>query len=71
MNIEVTDKKLFVFRVGENDYQFVKPNLLFKNFGTVIKATVKGSTLGWYIENDFLSYNKLSNCLKKRNDGHK
>ena len=64
MNIEVTDKKLFVFRAGKNEYQFVKPNILFKNFGTIIKATVKSSTLGWYIENDFLSYNKMKEHFK-------
>jgi len=59
MTIQIIDKKLFVFRVGKNDYQFVKPNFLYKNFGTVVKGTVKSSTLGWFIENDFLSDNKL------------
>jgi len=64
MTIQVIDKKLFVFRVGKNDYQFVKPNFLYKNFGTVVKATVKLSALGWYIENDFLSYNKMIELFK-------
>lgn len=59
MNIQLADKENFVFRINESDYQFVKPCLLYKNFGTIIMAKVKGSTLGWNIEGGFLSYNKL------------
>lgn len=59
MEIEVIDRKSIIFRLGENEYQFVKPNILYKNFNKRIKANIKGSTLGWHIEGLFLSYNKL------------
>ena len=65
MTIQVIDKVNFVFRVGKNDYLFGKPNFLYKNFGTVVKAVVKGSTLGWHIEGEFLSYNKMKELFKK------
>ena len=64
MNIQIINKQNFVFRVGNNEYQFVKPNSLYKNFGTVIHATAKGSTMGWHIEGMFLSYNKLRALFK-------
>lgn len=66
MNIQLIDRKLFVFRVGNNDYQFVKPNLLFKNFGTIIKATVKGSTLGWNIEGGWMSYCQIKRLFNEK-----
>lgn len=64
-NLQVIDRKNFVFRVNNSDYQFVKPNFLHKSFGIVVKGTVKGSTLGWQIEGDFFSYNKMKELFKK------
>ena len=34
-----------------------------KDFGKLIEAKVKGSTMGWYLNNEFVSYNKLKNTL--------
>lgn len=67
MTIQVIDKQKLIFRVNNEEYQFMKPNFLFKNFGTVIPGRVKGSTLGWNVEGGFLSYNKLKYVLKKMN----
>jgi len=64
MTIQIIDRKNLVFRAGNNDYQFVKPNILFKNFGIIITAKVKGSCLGWNIEGEWVSYNKLKNKFK-------
>ena len=64
MYLQIIDKKNFVFRLGNNEYQFVKPNVLYKNFGERITGTTKGSTLGWHIENTFFSYNKLKELFK-------
>lgn len=61
MDIQVIDKKKLIFRVKNIDYRFVKPNLLYFDFGNFIKGRVKGSTLGWSLNNEFLSYNKLKN----------
>lgn len=59
MTLQLIDRKNLVFRVGNNEFQFVKPNLLFKNFGTILKAKVKGSTMGWNIDGEFLSYYQM------------
>lgn len=64
MTIQIIDKKNLVFRTGDNEYQFVKPNILHKNFGTIVKAKVKGSTLGWNIEGEWLSYNEMKKSFE-------
>lgn len=63
MNIQVVDKKRLIFRIRNVEYHFVKPNFLYKDFGVLIKATVKASTMGWNIEGEFLSYNKMKKLL--------
>ena len=65
MMIEVVDKKRFIFRVKNIEYRFVKPNLLYFDFGNFIEGKVKGSTLGWHLSNDFLSYNKLKKAINE------
>lgn len=64
MTIQVIDKKKFIFRVNNSEYQFMKPNYLFKDFGDIRKAVIKGSVMGWNIENDFLSYNQMKESFK-------
>lgn len=64
MIIQVIDKNKLIFRVNNSEYRFIKPNYLFKDFGDIRKAVVKGSVMGWNIENDFLSYNKMKESFK-------
>lgn len=59
MTIQLINKQLFIFCINGIQYQFVKPYYLYKNVDQLIKATVKGSTLGWYIQNNFISYNTI------------
>lgn len=62
--IQVIKYHPIIFRVNNSEYQFVKPNLLYKNFGEIITAQVKGSTMGWNIEGEFLSYNQIRYLFK-------
>lgn len=64
MEVQLIDRKNIIFRVGNSEYQFVKPKFLYKNNNTRLEAKVKGSTMGWYIENQFFTYNKLKQLLK-------
>ena len=63
MKIQVIQTKPIIFRIGNDEYQFVKPNLLYKNFTKHIEAKVKGSTLGWNIDGNFISYNQIRTFL--------
>lgn len=64
MDLKVIDKQKHIFRIDNNEYQFVKPKFLYKNFGEVITAQVKGSTMGWNIEGEFVSYNQIRELFK-------
>lgn len=59
MTVQLIDRKKLIFRIENIEYHFVKPYFLYKDFGIFIEAKLKGSTLGWYINNEFLSYNQL------------
>lgn len=63
MEIQVIDKNKHIFRIKNIEYRFVKPNLLYFDFGNFIEGKVKGSTLGWNLNNEFLSYNQLKKTL--------
>ena len=63
MEIQIIDKKKLIFRIKNIEYRFVKPNLLYFDFGNFIEGRVKQSTLGWYLNNEFFSYNKLKNMI--------
>lgn len=56
---EVINIQPIIFRIKDNEYLFAKPNILYKNYSLAIYAKVKGSTLGWYIDGTFISYNQL------------
>ena len=46
-------------------YRYVKPYFLQKeNDFKLIKGVVIGSTLGWFIERKFISYNYIKSQLK-------
>jgi hypothetical protein len=64
MSIQIIDKKKVIFLVEGCEYRFMKPNFLYKDFGILITGKVKGSTLGWYIEGWFLSFNKIKEAVK-------
>lgn len=49
------------FLINNNIYDFVKPNFLMKDFGKLIKGKLKGSTLGWHVEGQWVSYKNLKN----------
>jgi hypothetical protein len=52
------------FLINNKFYDFIKPNFLMQKFGILIKAKVKGSTLGWHIEGTWISYNDLKKAKK-------
>ena len=52
------------FLIHNKLYDFVKPNYLMKIFGKLIKPKIKNSTLGWYVEGTWVSYNQLKKILK-------
>ena len=61
--IQLVDRKQLIFRIKNEEYMYIKPKYLMKDFGKLIEAKVKGSTMGWYLNNEFVSYNKLKNTL--------
>lgn len=63
LEIQIVKYQPIIFRIENDTYQFIKPHSLYKNFGTLIKSTIKGSTLGWNIEGYFISYNQLKSTL--------
>jgi len=70
--IQVIHKQPFVFQYENEQYEFVKPYYLMpKDEFKLIKAKVKGSTLGWQIGNNFLSYNEIKKEYKKKYDKRK
>lgn len=58
--IQVIEKQPFVFQYEKEQYEFVKPYYLKpKDEFRLIKAKVKGSTMGWQFGNNFISYNEI------------
>jgi hypothetical protein len=51
------------FLINNKVYDFVKPNFLMKDFGKLIKGKLKGGTLGWHVEGEWVSYNNLKNAV--------
>ena len=64
MNLQIIDIKRNIFLAGGCEYWFAKPSSLMRNF-SFIEAKVKGSTMGWYINGGFLSYNQLREAFEK------
>ena len=65
MTLQLIQKQPFIFRANNIEYLFVKPKFLYKNCNLRIAAVVKGSTLGWNIGGEFLSFNKLKKEYEK------
>lgn len=67
MKIELINRKPFIFRVKNQQYDFVKPYYLMKTDGlNLIKGVVKGSCLCWNIQGDVISYNQLKMILNQK-----
>jgi hypothetical protein len=60
--IQVIEKKPLRFCCYMQQFLFVKPHYLYKETGGIVHAAVKGSTLGWYIGNHFISYQQLKSA---------
>ena len=60
--IQLTKIQRTKFLINKTVYDFVKPNYLMKVFGVFIPAKTKGSTLGWFVEGEWVSYNNLKKC---------
>jgi hypothetical protein len=64
--IQLIDKQKGIFGVGKLTFEFVKPYyLLPSNEFKLKKATVKGSTMVWYIFGVEVTYNQLKKLLSK------
>ena len=63
--IQLTKIQPTKFLINNKEYDFIKPNYLMKDFGVLIKGSVKKSTLGWHIEGTWVSYNNLKKCKVK------
>lgn len=53
----------FCFTINSKRYYLIKCNLYYQNDLLSLKANVKGSTLGWYIQRKFVSYNQLKKAI--------
>lgn len=69
MAIQIIDKQNIIFRINENEYQFVKPNILYKNLHKRIKATLK--TALYRTRKDRDKYKELYLSEKERADRHR
>lgn len=60
MEIQLINRKPFIFRVKNREYEFIKPYYLMpKDDLRMIKGVVKGSTLCWNIGVGVLTYNQI------------
>lgn len=60
MEIELINRKPFIFRVKNREYEFIKPYYLMpKDDLRMIKGVVKGSTLCWNLKGTVITYNKI------------
>ncbi len=63
MQIEMIDKQEHIFQIGNRIFRFVKPYYLMPDIDMkLIKGKVKGSTLGWNVCGEWISYNALKNA---------
>jgi hypothetical protein len=54
----------FCINIEGTECMWYPPGTLFRPGQLIpVKATVKGSTLGWYINRQFVSYNQLKTAI--------
>jgi len=69
LEIQPVKNKKLTFLANGNEYSFVKPYFLLTEF-KLIKGTVKGSTLCWYLKGKFITYNQIKKIFTNDNDSH-
>lgn len=62
--MQLIDKKQIIFCHEKTWYKFVKPYYLYDLNLNMIKAVVRGSTMGWNINGKFVSFNKIKKLCK-------
>jgi len=67
MEVQLIDRKHFIFLINGEEYMYIKPKYLMKDFGKLIEAKVKGSTMIWNIEGTQVSYNQIKKVIKNTN----
>ena len=62
MTLQLIKKQPFIFRVNNQEYEFVKPKyLMATNDFKLIEAKIKSSTMVWNIQGGTVSYNQIKN----------
>lgn len=57
------DKK-FLLQIGEKRYWLYKVNLFPEDNFEIIKPKVKGSTIGFYVQSEFVSFRKIEKAIR-------
>lgn len=62
--LQLIDKQQRKFRVGKTEFVYQKLAVYVGNSYKELPPKVKGSTLGWHIGGQFVSYNMIKKLLK-------
>ena len=62
--LQLIDKQARKFRVGKTKFVYQKLAIYVGNSYKELPPKVKGSTLGWHIAGQFVSYNMIKKELK-------
>ena len=67
MTLQYIDKHqdVFFIKINKESYRFTRIQLYGNKF-LPLKRYVKGSTLGWYTQGVFVSYNQIRNTIKNK-----
>ncbi len=58
-------RNTFCIKINNRTYYYVPPKYLADDKIVQIPVKVKGSTLGWYVNREFVSYNQLKKAICK------
>lgn len=61
--IKYQDKK-FLLQIGEKRYWLYKVNLFPDEDFEIIKPKVKGSTIGFYLQGNFISFRQIEKAIR-------
>lgn len=62
--LQLIDKQQRKFRVGKTEFVYQRLAIYVGNSYKEVPPKVKGSTLGWNISGQFVSYNQIKKALK-------